>query len=110
MPRKPKPEIKPTRATRRVLLVLLTGASNLSGWPIGHISGTGAGSVYVVLARLEREGWVTSCWEERFDGRPRRRFYALTRQGRAKAIGLLGLQVAGDGRDVSATARGDTEI
>ena len=37
MPRKPKPEIKPTRATRRVLLVLLTGASNLSGWPISHL-------------------------------------------------------------------------
>ena len=87
-----KPEIKPTRATRRVLVVLLTGASNLSGWPISHLSGISAGHVCVILARLEREGWITSRWEERCDGQPRRRFYALTRQGRAKAIGLLGLQ------------------
>jgi DNA-binding PadR family transcriptional regulator len=91
MPLKPRPEIRPTRATRRVLLVLLTGGERLSGYPIGHLAGVSSGSVYVALARLERAGWVTSEWEQNPPPgqRGRRRFYALTRSGRAKTIGLL---------------------
>jgi DNA-binding PadR family transcriptional regulator len=93
-----RPEVKPTRRTRRVLLVLLTGASNLGGYTISHLAGVNSGLVYLTLDRLEDAGWVTSDREERFDGKPRGRFYRLSRQGRAKAIGLLGLEGTG-GRD-----------
>jgi PadR family transcriptional regulator, regulatory protein PadR len=88
-----KPEIRPTRATRRVLLVLLTGAEGLSGYPLSRLSQVNSGRVYIVLGRLERAGWADGEWEQRYDGKPRRRFYHLTRQGRAKAIALLGLEM-----------------
>ena len=90
-------EIRPTRRTRRVLLVLLTGAEGLSGYPISRLAGVGSGAVYVTLAKLEREGWVTGEWQQNPPpGQPgSRRFYRLTRQGRAKAIGLLRLEMPG---------------
>lgn len=43
-----------------------------------------SGSVYVVLARLEQAGWLSSRWEEinpAVEGRPRRRLYKLTGEG-----------------------------
>jgi PadR family transcriptional regulator PadR len=42
------------------------------------------GTIYPALARMERMGWVESCWEtERPEdlGRPRRRLYRLTGAG-----------------------------
>ncbi len=88
---RPKREIKPTRATRRVLLVLLTGAGRLSGYPIARAAQVNSGGVYVILARLERIGWVASDWEQGKPEGERRRFYQLTRYGRAKALEMLGL-------------------
>jgi PadR family transcriptional regulator, regulatory protein PadR len=47
-----------------------------------------SGSVYVVLARLEQAGWLTSRWEQidpSAEGRPRRRLYALTGEGQRAA-------------------------
>lgn len=85
--------VKPTRRTRRVLLVLMTGATNLSGYPISRAAGVGSGAVYVTLARLERAGWVDSKWGAPNARGDRRRFYRLTLQGRARAIGLLGLEM-----------------
>jgi DNA-binding PadR family transcriptional regulator len=45
-----------------------------------------SGTVYPVLRRLESSGLVESAWEEnassRKAGRPRRRYYQLTRTGR----------------------------
>lgn len=56
-----------------------------------------SGTLYPILARLERVGWFTSEWEN-IDpsraGRPRRRLYSLTAQGEAgarKALEVLGL-------------------
>jgi PadR family transcriptional regulator, regulatory protein PadR len=99
MLRKPKPEIRPTRRVRRVLLVLLTGADELSGYPVSHLAGVNSAWVYVILARLERLGWVASEWQQNPPPRQpgRRRFYRLTRQGRAKAIGLLNLEMPDGG-------------
>jgi DNA-binding PadR family transcriptional regulator len=81
---------KPTRRDRRVLLVLLTGAGNLSGYPISRAAQVGSGQVYVSLARLEREGWVDSDWGDGPPGR-RRRYYRLTPTGRVRALASLGL-------------------
>lgn len=87
MSRKPKPPVPPTRATRRVLLALLTGASNLSGYPLARAAQVGYGKVYVILARLEREGWVTGV-----QASTGRRFYRLTPRGRFGALRMLGLE------------------
>jgi PadR family transcriptional regulator PadR len=50
------------------------------------------GTVYKILYRLSRIGAVTSHWEEAdvalAEGRPRRRYYVLTENGRARAANL----------------------
>jgi PadR family transcriptional regulator PadR len=89
----PKP-VKPTRRTRRVLLALLTGADNLSGYPIARMIGSGSGGVYLTLSRLEHAGWVTGQWEHHADGTPRRRYYRLTAEGIEDAIGMLRLEAS----------------
>ncbi|MGK5681865.1 PadR family transcriptional regulator [Actinoplanes sp. URMC 104] len=43
-----------------------------------------SGTLYPILARLERAGWVESRWEEIdpvAEGRPSRRYYRLTADG-----------------------------
>ena len=104
------PEITPTRnfrlygrhriprSHRRVMLVLLTGAGRLSGYPICRAAMTGPGTVYLVLERMEKRGWVAGEWEtpDPLPGdRPRRRFYRLTPEGRSAVMELLGLEEAG---------------
>lgn len=89
-------QIKPTRATRRVLLVLLTGDPGLDGPAIRHLAGINSLRAYGTIHRLERAGWVEGRWEGWADMESRHRLYQLTRQGRAKTIGLLGLK-ASDG-------------
>jgi PadR family transcriptional regulator len=46
---------------------------------------TAYGTLYKALARLERDGYLTSRWEDPHaaadEGRPRRRFYRLTLEG-----------------------------
>jgi len=47
-------------------------------------TGYGTGTVYPALDKLLRAGWITDWWEEPQPAdRPRRRFYALTEEGRA---------------------------
>jgi PadR family transcriptional regulator, regulatory protein PadR len=48
------------------------------------------GSLYPALHRLERNGLITSFWQERDDGVPRR-YYQLTTEGRAAATEKLAL-------------------
>jgi PadR family transcriptional regulator PadR len=47
--------------------------------------GLPSGTIYPILARLEQYGWVESDWEDPDthvnEGRPRRRYYRLTRDG-----------------------------
>jgi DNA-binding PadR family transcriptional regulator len=72
-----------------VLLALLTGASNLSGYPIGRVAQVGSGRVYKALGRLEQLGLVDTGWSE---DNPRRRLYRLTQPGRHWAALHLGLE------------------
>jgi PadR family transcriptional regulator, regulatory protein PadR len=83
---------KPGRRQRRVLLVLLSGAPNLSGYPIGRAAQAGSFTVYPVLDRLEDCGWVTGEWGPGKPGSGRRRFYKLTPEGRKAVLLLLGLE------------------
>jgi PadR family transcriptional regulator, regulatory protein PadR len=56
------------------------------GFDIMEVTGLPSGTVYPALRRLEAFDLVTSDWEKnltaRKQGRPRRRYYELTRAGR----------------------------
>ncbi|NJP34686.1 PadR family transcriptional regulator [Micromonospora thermarum] len=72
-------------ATVDVLRVLLDGGRPRWGLEIIKVTGRPSGSVYPLLERLERHGWVTSSWEETDRRGPRRRMYVLTADGAREA-------------------------
>ena len=93
---KPNPEIRRKRSTRRVLLVLLSGAPRLGGFTICRSAMVGSGTLYPLLERLEHAGWVAGEWQQDTPaGQPRRRFYHLTLKGRTQALRMLGLEMPG---------------
>jgi len=55
------------------------------GFDVVDQTGLPSGTVYPALSRLERDGLVTSAWEDERDahaeGRPARRYYKLTAPG-----------------------------
>jgi PadR family transcriptional regulator PadR len=57
------------------------------GFDITDATGLESGTVYPVLSRLERDGFVESTWENETaahtEGRPARRYYRITKAGRA---------------------------
>jgi len=63
------------------------------GLDMGAATGLPSGTIYPILARLERIGWVESDWEDPeahiAEGRPRRRYYRLTREGAESAAEAL---------------------
>jgi PadR family transcriptional regulator, regulatory protein PadR len=50
------------------------------GLGLSDAAAIGAGTIYPVLARLERSGWLESRWDRSGDS-PRRRLYRLTGVG-----------------------------
>jgi DNA-binding PadR family transcriptional regulator len=80
-----------TIPTQRVLAALLE-SDEAYGAQIGAGAQLPSGTVHPILARLEGLGWVTSRWEEidpTAEGRPPRRYYRLTRDGRDRARAAL---------------------
>lgn len=75
-----------TPALRAVLTHLLTCGVDTWGLQVMKATGRPTGTVYPILARLEREGFVTSRWQDEptVPG-PRRRLYAITSTGRGWA-------------------------
>lgn len=62
------------------------------GSQLGSAAELPSGTIHPILARLERAGWVGSRWEEidpAATGRPRRRYYRLTPDGRREATAAL---------------------
>lgn len=62
-----------------------------SGTELSKATGLGSGTMYPLLAKLEKAGWLTPEWEvidPSEAGRPRRRYYTLT------AIGARGARNA----------------
>ena len=88
------------RATIDVLTVLLDSDEPRWGLELIKLTGRQSGTVYPLLDRLERAGWVTSSWDDDSERRgPRRRMYVLTPDGAraavqacAKAAGRAGRQ------------------
>jgi hypothetical protein len=90
-----KPAIRPTRRTKRVLLVLLTGAGRLSLYPIERAAMVSSRHVDKVLPQLEAAEWVVTVPHPDILvlGQPFS-CYELTPYGRAEALALLGLKNA----------------
>ena len=81
--------ITATQRMRRVLLVLLTDAANISGLTIVRTAGLSVWATWTCLDQLEDRAWITGEFE---DGPyPRRRLYRLTPNGWTYAHLLLGL-------------------
>jgi DNA-binding PadR family transcriptional regulator len=63
------------------------------GFDIIDATGLPGGTVYPALSRLERDGLVSSSWEDhaiaRGQGRPPRRYYVITPAGRREANDAL---------------------
>jgi len=60
----------------------------LAGSDIAKLTNLLPGTIYPLMARLERSGWLSSEWEKldpRKAGRPRKRLYRLTGVGYNKA-------------------------
>jgi PadR family transcriptional regulator, regulatory protein PadR len=78
--------LRKTPALLAVLEALLT-LDRPYGQEVMERTGRPSGTIYPLLARLEREGWVTSQWEsdEPDERHPRRRYYALTPTGEQHA-------------------------
>jgi DNA-binding PadR family transcriptional regulator len=79
--------VRVTYPTAIVLHALYTG--HRYGFDIIDATGLGAGTVYPVLRRLEAEALARSSWEQvgraRAEGRPPRRNYRLSADGRRAA-------------------------
>ena len=60
------------------------------GFDVMEVTGLPSGTVYPALRRLERDGLVESKWEPEKEAaanlRPARRYYEVTRAGRAAAL------------------------
>jgi PadR family transcriptional regulator len=74
-----------TLATLQVLSVLVDDPLGQHyGLELSKQAGLKSGTIYPILARLEKAGWVTSAWEgidPVIQGRPQRRYYQITADG-----------------------------
>ena len=81
--------IRMTTAVARVLRQFLDEPSEPRyGFDLMRATGLASGTLYVILARLQQAGWLTSVQEEidpAAAGRPPRRLYRLTADGVSSA-------------------------
>ncbi|MEU5533744.1 PadR family transcriptional regulator [Streptomyces sp. NPDC020362] len=82
--------LRMTLQTQLVLRALLEDPDQQRyGLELCELTGLPSGTIYPILARLEQAGWVDSAWEDpavhEEAGRPRRRFYRITRDGAEQA-------------------------
>lgn len=84
--------VEPVRVTLQTLRILQVLMGNPSGEHYGmdllRDARVSSGTLYPILRRLEKAGWLTSRWEELPEdgaGRPRRRYYQLTGAGASRA-------------------------
>jgi PadR family transcriptional regulator PadR len=79
-----------TGATIAVLAALIEHGEPCWGLAVIKASGRPAGSVYPILERLEKAGWISSNWEEDTSRPgPRRRYYELTEDGATAARAVI---------------------
>jgi DNA-binding PadR family transcriptional regulator len=90
-----------TTSVLKVAAALLADpAAERYGLQLMQATGLPSGTLYPILVRLERAGWVESRWEHTdpvAEGRPARRYYRLTPDGVAEArreVALMQQQMA----------------
>ena len=93
-------EVRLTGPTLKLLkLMLEEPAKKRSGAEVSREAKIGSGTLYPLLVRLERVGWLISEWEQidpKEAGRPRKRYYRLSAIGYNKAREVLaGFQMGG---------------
>jgi PadR family transcriptional regulator PadR len=83
---------RPPRVTTQTLSILsfflASPDRDFAGADIARETGLKSGTLYPALFRFERAGWLQSKWEEGAPaemGRPRRRTYLLTAEGKEQA-------------------------
>jgi PadR family transcriptional regulator PadR len=80
--------VRMTQVTALVLRAVAAGRRH--GFDIMDACGLPSGTVYPALRRLEKSGLLRSGWEDpekaREEGRPRRRTYLLTGDGRVALV------------------------
>ncbi len=87
-------DLRMTQPVQRVLRELLAADSGERyGLELSAAADLATGTLYPIMARLEQAGWVESSWEDPArhvaEGRPRRRYYRLTRDGADLASAAL---------------------
>lgn len=84
-------KLRITDATLDVLEVLLDSPEEWYGFKIAQKIGRSTGSVFTILARLERGGWAVSDWETRQPSErgALKRLYRLNPEGAVKARAVL---------------------
>lgn len=83
-----------TLQTQLVLRAMLEDPSRQRyGLELCERTGLASGTIYPIVTRLEQAGWMESFWEAPeqhvAEGRPRRRYYRLTRDGAERARSAL---------------------
>ena len=71
---------RPSAQTAAVLDQLVDGRW-WHGYELSRRTGVASGTLYPMLMRLERRGYLESAWEEPRSGRPPRHTYRLTPEG-----------------------------
>lgn len=81
------------------------------GYDLSRETQLKSGTLYPILMRLERQGWLEERWEdEAAPGKPRRHLYRLTALGAAEASGILRARRApGAGVRFTVAAEGSVE-
>lgn len=77
-----------TQPSLRILKLFIDDPSPRAGSDVMGALGLASGTLYPIVARFVKCGWLTGKWEagppQRL-GRPRRRYYTLTQAGRQGA-------------------------
>src|SRR5438270_9669882 len=78
-------ELKLSHTAAMILKAVESG--HVYGFGVMEVTGLPSGTVYPAMRRLERDGLIRSRWERQSiadaGGRPARKYYQITRSGRA---------------------------
>lgn len=90
--------------------LLASGQQWRHGYDLSRETSLKSGTLYPILIRLERDGWLEARWEdEPAPGKPRRHLYRLTRKGAAEAQAVLSAASQRRGQEGLAPVPGGAE-
>lgn len=82
--------MEPTISYNATLVLQALASGYAYGFDIMRVTHLASGTIYPLLRRLEASGMVASSWEDleeaHEEGRPPRRYYEATPQGRAALV------------------------